>query len=301
MKPYTIRDFEKDFPDDAACLDWLRAHLYPNGIRCPNCKRVTKHHRIKSRPSYSCDECGHHVHPTADTIFHKSPTPLRLWFYAIFMISSTRCGTSAKQLERELGVTYKTAWRMFSKIRKMLARRSPILGGTHKPVELDETYIGSRRQGKRGRPAPGESKVPVFGMVERRGQIMATVVSDVQQVSLMPHIKARVLPRSIVYTDELGSYNPLRGMGYRHSRIHHAQKVYVRGDVHTNTIDGFWALIKNGIGGVYHGVSTKHLQAYLDEYTFRYNHRKDERPMFRTILSCVEKSDPAGPPSQGLS
>ncbi len=130
---------------------------------------------------------------------------------------------------------------------------------------------------------------------------MATVVSDVQQVSLMPHIKARVLPRSIVYTDELGSYNPLRGMGYRHSRIHHAQKVYVRGDVHTNTIDGFWALIKNGIGGVYHGVSTKHLQAYLDEYTFRYNHRKDERPMFRTILSCVEKSDPAGPPSQGLS
>src|SRR5574337_1034275 len=120
MKRYTISDFRQQFPDDAACLDWLRGYLYPDGITCPKCQRVTKHHRVASRRSYSCQECGHHVHPTAGTIYHKSPTPLTSWFYAIYLMASTRCGISAKQLERQLGVTYKTAWRMFKQIRSMM-------------------------------------------------------------------------------------------------------------------------------------------------------------------------------------
>ncbi|HBI45696.1 MAG TPA: hypothetical protein DDY78_23010 [Planctomycetales bacterium] len=117
---FTIKDFNTLFPDDAACLEWLKNHLYPDGIFCKTCQKVTKHHRVVSRPSYSCDVCGHHVHPTADTIYHKSPTPLRLWFYAVYLMASTRCGISAKQIQRETGVTYKTAWRMFKQIRSML-------------------------------------------------------------------------------------------------------------------------------------------------------------------------------------
>lgn len=121
MQKYTIRDFEREFPTDDACLDWLRGFLYPDGIHCKKCDRVTKHHRVASRRSYSCDYCGHHVHPTAGTLYHKSSTPLRLWFYATYLMASTRCGISAKQLERELGVTYKTAWRMFKQLRSLLS------------------------------------------------------------------------------------------------------------------------------------------------------------------------------------
>ena len=121
MKTYTLRDMQNEFPDDKTCLDWLLNNRYPNGITCTNCGVINaKHHFIASRKSYSCQECGHHVHPTADTIFHKSSTPLTLWFYAIYLMSSTRTSISAKQLQRELGVTYKTAWRMFTLIRSRL-------------------------------------------------------------------------------------------------------------------------------------------------------------------------------------
>jgi transposase-like protein len=120
MQRYTINDFDRDYPDEDACLKRLKNRRYPDGGACEKCGRATKYHRDAGRKSYSCQWCGHHVHPTAGTIFHKSTTPLRLWFYAIFKMASTRRGISAKQLERELGVTYKTAWRMFHRIRKML-------------------------------------------------------------------------------------------------------------------------------------------------------------------------------------
>lgn len=148
MQRYTKMDFGRQFPDDATCLEWLKNYLYPDGIFCKNCRQVTKHHRIATRQSYSCDYCGNHVHPTADTIFHKSTTPLTIWFYAIYLMSSTRCGISAKQIERETGVTYKTAWRMFKQIRSMLAESGPI-GGTGKGVEVDEMYHGGRRRNGR--------------------------------------------------------------------------------------------------------------------------------------------------------
>jgi transposase len=143
MQRYTISDFNREFPDDAACLEWLRNRLYPDGIYCRVCEKVMKHHRVASRPSYSCDLCGHHVHPTADTIFHKSTTPLKIWFHAIFRMASTRCGISAKTIERETGVTYKTAWRMFRQIRTMLTEESgPMFG----EVEVDETFIGGKAE-----------------------------------------------------------------------------------------------------------------------------------------------------------
>src|SRR5437867_4351046 len=166
---YTVMDFVRDYPDDATCLDylWRRMHS-PDGstAKCPKCGRVRRFHRVASRPSYSCDTCGHHVHPTAGTIFHKSSTSLHLWFHAIFLMAQTRCGISAKQLERELGVTYKTAWRMFKQIRSMLEQDGQPFSGT---VEADEAYMGGRghwRHGtdhKKGRPRGGRNKTPVFG------------------------------------------------------------------------------------------------------------------------------------------
>jgi transposase len=158
MQRYTIRDFNRDYPDDAACLEALRQRRYPDGGTCEKCGRVTRYHRDADRQSYSCQWCGHHVHPTAGTILHKSTTPLKLWFYAVFLMAQTHCGMSAKQLERELGVTYKTAWRMLHQIRSMLYEDDGLpLSGT---VEMDETYVG-------GRPDEDSHRMPVFEMAQR--------------------------------------------------------------------------------------------------------------------------------------
>jgi len=294
MLPFTLKDFLKQFPDDAACLEWLKNRLYPDGIHCKNCGEVTKHHRVKSRPSYCCDHCGNHVHPTADTIFHKSPTPLTTWFYAMYLMSATRCGISAKQIQRETGVTYKTAWRMFKQIRSILAdEKSGPIGGFNRRVEMDETYVGGRRKGSgAGRPMSGDKhKTPVVGMVQRKGQVRAFVAADAKADTLTGLIKEHVLPKSVVFTDTFGSYNGLEARGYRHQRINHSEGVYVVGEVHTNTIEGFWSLLKTGIRGVYHSVGRHYLQTYLNEYSFRYNRRFDTQPMFWSILQQVEKRD----------
>src|SRR5438132_2627426 len=142
---YSRVEFARDFPDDDTCLKWLKNELYPNGIFCKNCDRVTSHYRVKSRASYSCQTCGNHVHPTAGTIFHKSSTSLHLWFQGIYLMSSTRCGISAKQLGREVGVNYKTALRMFRKIRELLAADVESLSGI---VEVDETYFTRSRRNR---------------------------------------------------------------------------------------------------------------------------------------------------------
>src|SRR5919199_3428578 len=191
---YSLMEFMRQFPDDAACLDFLVQKLYPEGIYCPTCEKITKHHREKNRPSYACQYCGHHEHPLVGTIFENSATSLRLWFYAMYLMASTRCGISAKQLERELGVTYKTAWRMFHKIRAMLSEDddSEPMSGT---VEADETYYGGKREGTpRGRPGEDSHKTPVFGMAERKGEeskgrIYATTVPDTQRKTVMPHVR----------------------------------------------------------------------------------------------------------------
>jgi transposase-like protein len=186
-------------------------------------------------------------------------------------------------LERELGVTYKTAWRMAKLIRQeLMVQDDEPFGGE---VEMDETYVGGRRRGdKRGRPSEDSHKTPVFEMVQRSGHVAAVAVRNVKSKTLMPHVRKRVLPSSVVYTDELRSYDGLKRQGYQHNRIHHAEQVYVSGTVHTNTIEGFWSLTKRGINGVYHAVSAKHLQGYLNEYTYRYNHRGKNGEQFKKLL-----------------
>ena len=227
-------------------------------------------------PSKRLTNGGHHFSPMAGTIMEHSSTSMRFWFYAMYLMASTRCGISAKQLGRELGVTYKTAWRMFKQIRSMLTEditEDITLEGLS--VEIDATLVGGKaknmhkakreRLGRRGTVG----KTAVLGMVERQGNVVTAIVGEESQNAVLPNVREKVLPRSLIYSDEHAAYNPLRSMGYQHRRVHHAAKVYVQGDAHTNTIEGFWSLVKRGISGVNHSVSEKYLQSYLNEYSFQ--------------------------------
>jgi transposase-like protein len=286
----TYSKFMELFPDNDACLDYLKAKFHPDGSECPGCRKATKFHRLKSRAAYSCQYCRHQVYPTAGTIFHKSTTNLQLWFWAIFLMSSTRCGISAKQLEREIGVSYPTAHRMFKQIRSLLSddNGEPLSG----EVEADETYVDGKARAwpKMSRAEHRARKVVVMGAVERQGEVRASVVPDALLATIGKKVKEYILPRSILYTDEAPIY--LRtGLHYDHRRIYHQERIYVQGDVHTNTIEGFFGLVKNGIRGVYHSVSRAYLQSYLDEYAFRYNRRNGREPIFWAILDRVQKDD----------
>ncbi len=287
-------EFSRRFPDDEACLEYLwRSRYSPDGehAHCPKCnveRTFRKYHMSNRNTSWTCTGCGHHVHPTAGTIFHKSSTSLHLWFYAMYIMASTRCGVSAKQLERELGVTYKTAWRMFNLIRNQLMDQDE--SDLHGAVEADETYIGGRRKGKTGRPGTGDKqKTPVFGMVERGGKVRATHLPNAGGATLKREIGEHVLPASMIFTDEWPTYRGLDRTYIGHRRIRHKDRIYVDGDVHTQTIEGFFGLVKNGIRGVYHAVSRKRLHTNVDEYSFRYNRRDGGQPIFWAILDRVEK------------
>jgi transposase len=295
---YSLMEFMRECPDDAACLDMLwRERFASDGhhTRCPKCERTRKFHRIKSRPAYSCDSCGHSLYPLAGTIFHKSSTSLHLWFYAIYIMASTRCGVSAKQLERELGVTYKTAWRMFNLIRnKLMADDGLRLKGD---VEVDEASVDGkpkRKQGERittpftrseASKLRERSRATVFAAVERGGRVKATVLPSRRGPGLKKQVIEWVEPESIVITDEWGAYNGLDQHFIAHSRINHSAGYYVRGDTYTNTVEGFFGNLKTGIRGNYKKVSHKWLQGYLNEFTYRYNHRYSRESMFHLLVS----------------
>lgn len=279
---YTIKNLKNDFPNDEACLDFIFKNRWPKGLTCPNCEKKDFYH-VKGRKSYAC-KCGYQVSPTEGTIFHKSSTPLTLWFHAIFLMSQSKNGVAAKELERQLGVTYKCAWRMARQIRLLMTDGDGPLGG-NEIVELDETYVGGKAKGKRGRGAA--KKTPVFGAVERNGKLKTKVVLNVRKLTLMPLIKDMVADNSVIVTDESNSYNGVKKIGHLHESINHSKGQYVDGDVHTNTIEGFWSQFKRSVHGTYHSVSRKHLQLYLDEFSFRYSHRKSNLALPVLIFSKV--------------
>jgi transposase len=290
---YTVADFNREFPNDDACLEHIKEQRYPGGMaKCEKCGKETKHHRVGNRTAYACQSCGNHIYPLAGTVFEKSTTSLKTWFYAMYLMGSTRCGISAKQIQRETGVTYKTAWRMFRQIRSLLSEEGLQLEGS--TVEMDEMYHGGKRRGGQGRPSYGSHKVAVVGMAERStpervGRVVARVAPDATKKTLHGLAKEYILPASTVFTDDYVSYDGLQAEGYVHKRIRHSAKIYVSGDVHTQSIEGFWSLVKRGIGGVYHNVSAKYLQTYLNEYSFRFNRRDRGNLLFRAILERVSQ------------
>lgn len=263
----TFTQFMAMFPDNDTCVEYLRAKFFPDGSECPGCHKVTKFHRVRGRAAYACQYCRHQVYPTAGTIFHKSTTSLQLWFWAIFLMSSTRCGISAKQLEREIGVSYPTAHRMFKQIRSLLTQDGDLLSGK---VEVDETFVGGKpRAGRRLTMAQHSArKTVVFGAVERGGHLRAKIIPNTGARTIANATRQFVLPESVLFTDEYAGYVAVGREYQAHLRIRHKLGIYVDGDVTTNTVEGFFGLVKNGLRGVYHSVSTSYLQSYLDEYVF---------------------------------
>jgi len=284
---YSLMEFMRDYPDDATCLERLwRSRHAPDGhtAHCPKCKKDRRFHRVRSRPSWSCDTCGKHLHPTKGTIFEKSSTSLHLWFYAMYLMTSTRCGVSAKALERELGVTYKTAWRMFNKIRnQLMTDDGPPLKGE---VEIDETSVEGKPRKHLNRQAAARlrerSRTTVVAAVQRGGKIKVGVVPSRRGRPLRDKVIEWVDPEAIVYTDEWPAYNFASDHFAAHSRINHSV-TYVDGDIPTNTVEGFFGNLKTGIRGNYKKVSRRWLQGYLNEFCWRHNHRNG-RAMFEALL-----------------
>ncbi len=283
---YTFQQFKNEFPDDGACLQAIFNKKYGNTPACTKCGVAeSKFHRIKERRAFACQWCGHHVYPCVGTPFEKSSTSLSLWFHAMYLMTATRNGVSAKELERQLGVTYKCAWRIGHELRKLMGGKdasNPPLSGH---VEVDETYVGGYRPGTRGRGAQGN--IIVFGMLERDGNIKGHVVHDVKRSTLQPIIIENVAAGSAVSSDELRSYKQLTNAGYQHGTVKHGEKQYVSGIHHVNGVEGFWSHFKRGIVSTHVHISSKHAQNYVNEFGFRYNNRKNPSAMFNALMDSL--------------
>lgn len=284
---YTLKDFYAEYPNDEACLERLMDVQYGGTeITCPGCGvEHAQFHLMRKRKAYACQECGHHTYPCAGTIFHKSRTPLTKWFMAMYLMTSTRSGVAAKELERALGVTYKCAWRMAHELRKLMASAdySGPLGGDGKHVEMDETRIGGEIRG-RGYAAKNTNKTIVFGMVERDGKVRTGPVPDDTMSTLENIIIENVTPDTIVTTDGHASYGRL-GRAYKHEAVNHSIGEYARGIHHTNTIEGHWSQMKRSIKGTHVHVSAKHLWKYCAEFDYRRNYRQSHSLMFNRLVA----------------
>jgi transposase len=277
----TVQEFFAQFPNDDACLEHLFKQRYGKNVKCDRCGEVGKFHKLSELPAYTCN-CGHHIHPMVGTPFESTRVPLQKWFYAMYLFTTSRHGVPAKELQRQLGVSYEAAWRMGHEIRKYLARVDgdfPLSGH----IEADETMIGGRsRGGKRGRGAP--NKMVIFGMAERQGDVITRIVPNVRRITLEPHIIENVAKGSTVSTDELRSYARLARLGYEHGAVNHGQEEWTHGKHHTQSIEGIWSLVKRSVRGTHVHVSHKHLSKYLGEFEFRWNSRHAPNSMFPCLL-----------------
>ena len=237
---FSVREFFKRFPDDDACLEHVMEQRYGSKGFCPTCGVETTFHRITERKAFSGAACGHHIYPCAGTIFQDSRTPLTVWYYAIYLFIATRHGVSGKELQRQLGVTYKTAWRMGQQIRDLMDKADGFTA-LRGHVEIDETFVGGRQPGNTGRSR--KEKTVVLGMKQRGGRLVTEVVDNNRRASVKPVILETVEEGATVSTDHLRSYLLLENYGYEHGRVNHNEK-WVDGIHHTNNLESFWKLFK---------------------------------------------------------
>ncbi len=288
--PFSVRDFFARFSSDDVCLQHIMDVRYGDRHPCAKCLNVSTFHRISNRPAFACAHCGHHVYPCAGTIFQDSRTSLQVWFYAIYLFVVTRHGVSGKELQRSLGVTYKTAYRMGMQIRKLMGSLQDfdMLQGH---VEIDEAYMGGHRPGKRGRGAA--DKTIVVGMKERGGDIRAQSVPNAKTETLRNLVTDNVAPGSIVSTDEFVAYGLLSPDGYQHGAVKHGSNEWTKRDeerdvtYYTNAVESFWKLFKDSVDSTHIHISKKHMDTYLGEFTFRANHRQMKNAMFDLLIGAL--------------
>jgi len=281
------KEFLKKFPDDKAIISYFMNIRYPEGIVCPKCKRMEVKQRKDNPKFYHCRFCNYSFSVFKNTIFEHTSTDLQKWFYAIHLFLNAKKGISAKQLQREIKVTYKCAWRILKQIRKAMEDKD-YENLYETIVEIDETYIGGKPRKsnkkdddnkpglKRGR---GTKKTPIVAVIDRENRkVFAKValankrgqkLTGKQLIDILNQI---CKGKNIVISDEFRSYDKLRNIDYIHLQIDHT-KMFVDGDIHTNTVESFWAIVKRAIYGIYHRVSVKYLQQYINEFSFRFNHR----------------------------
>lgn len=294
-RPTTVREFFKQFPDDETCLAHLFDVRFGQGHECPKCKRAARWYPLKTEAAFSCQWCGHHIHPMVGTIFEKSRTPLQLWFYAMFLFTQTRHGVSGKELERQLGVTYKCAFRMAQRIRLHMAAidGDEPLGGPGQVVEVDEAYIGGVRDGDMG---GHREKSIVLGMVERgeEGGAIIRVIPQADMRTMHAAIEQNVAKGTEIHADMHVGYNRLDQKGYGLRRINKAQLGYATKDgVTVNAVENFWRHLKCSIQGTHISVSEKHLEKYVKEFEYRFNRRTSASAMFSELLTRFPEFQPA--------
>lgn len=284
------------FHDETKAREWLENHIWPDGPVCPHCG-VQNYRALKGkshRPGlYQCNEseCRGQFTVTVGTVFERSKIPLSKWLQAIFLLSASKKGMSSKQLSRMLELPYKTAWFMTHRIREAMRPGADFgpLGGEGKIVEADETYIGgkekNKHRSKRSSAVGGMGKQIVFSLVERGGSVRSQHVQSVSAKTLRPILRTQVDRKSTLMTDEAGQYRIVGPEFARHQTVNHGIEEYVRGNAYTNTVEGYFSIMKRGITGVYHHVSEQHLKRYLGEFDFRYNTR-DVTDMERTIAAA---------------
>src|SRR5579863_7698084 len=283
----TLPELVRIFDTDEKCREILTKLRWPLGVECPRCKSHSNTY-IQARKVFQCGECEYQYSVLVGTIFNDSHLPLDKWFYAVLLLVESRKGISANQMKRILGISYKTAWYLCHRIRAAMKEiEQPMLDGT---VEMDETYVGGRKRGAciRGR---GAEKEIVIGLRQRNGDLRFFHAKDAKSATLAQYIRENVSEDvDVMVTDEWSAYpDAMRRTGKieKHKTIQHKGHVYVDGDIHTNTVESAFSLLKRGVIGTWHRISAKHLQAYLEEMTFRFNRRKNANLFVDTLRHMI--------------
>ena len=272
------------FGTDEKCRAYLTELKWPNGVECPRCKSKSVS-TIAERDQYDCNKCRYQFSVTSGSIFHDSHLPIWKWFLTVYLMIESKKGISACQIGREINASYKTAWYLCHRVRAAMREVSAdLLRGI---VEVDETYVGGRIRG-RGRGLRRSNKACVIGAVERDGDIRLRVIKTPSRYWLHKFIRETTDPKcEAIYTDEAPAYVGVKDADTRHETVKHGEEEWVRGDVHTNSVESVWSLLKRSVVGTYHKISIKHLDAYLDELEHRFNNRKNQYLFRDTLLKLV--------------